>query len=210
MGRRGHVALTFDDGPDAASTPQFLDTLADLGWHATFFMLGEMTRRDPGLARAVADAGHEIGVHGDVHGNMLRRTPRHAADDIARVHETVTARDRSRALLVPPSVRHLVVRVVARRATARDDDRTLDHLGSRLATRGHARRRSSPTSPAATSTVAPCCSTTPTAPRIPGRGTRRSTRCPASPTSSPRAALTVGTVGAHGIGEPVPRHRSAR
>ena len=97
MGRRGHVALTFDDGPDAASTPQFLDTLADLGWHATFFMLGEMTRRDPGLAGAVADAGHEIGVHGDVHGNMLRRTPRHAADDIARAYETITRRDRSRA-----------------------------------------------------------------------------------------------------------------
>ena len=138
-GRRGHVALTFDDGPDATSTPQFLDTLADLGWHATFFMLGEMTRRDPGLARAVAEAGHEIAVHGDVHGNMLRRTPRHAADDIARAHETIARGDGRRTPLVPPSVRHLVVRVVARGATARDDDRALDHVGSRLAARGHAR-----------------------------------------------------------------------
>jgi peptidoglycan/xylan/chitin deacetylase (PgdA/CDA1 family) len=89
VGRPGHVALTFDDGPDAASTPQFLDVLADLGWHATFFMLGEMTRRDPGVARAVADAGHEIAVHGDVHGNMLRRTPRRAADDIARAYDRI-------------------------------------------------------------------------------------------------------------------------
>ena len=89
VGRRGHVALTFDDGPDAASTPQFLDALAALGWHATFFMLGEMTRRDPGVARAVADSGHEIAVHGDVHGNMLRRTPSRARDDIRRAHETI-------------------------------------------------------------------------------------------------------------------------
>jgi peptidoglycan/xylan/chitin deacetylase (PgdA/CDA1 family) len=89
VGRRGHVALSFDDGPDASSTPRFLDVLADLGWHATFFMLGEMTRRDPALARAVADAGHEIAVHGDVHGNMLRRTPRHAADDIARAYDSI-------------------------------------------------------------------------------------------------------------------------
>jgi peptidoglycan-N-acetylglucosamine deacetylase len=89
VGRPGHVALTFDDGPDAASTPQFLDALDALGWRATFFMLGEMTRRDPGLARAVADAGHEIAVHGDVHGNMLRRTPRRAADDIARAFGSV-------------------------------------------------------------------------------------------------------------------------
>jgi peptidoglycan-N-acetylglucosamine deacetylase len=89
VGRPGHVALTFDDGPDATSTPRFLEVLADLGWHATFFMLGEMTKRDPGLARAVADAGHEIAVHGDVHGNMLRRTPRGAADDITRAYDRI-------------------------------------------------------------------------------------------------------------------------
>jgi peptidoglycan/xylan/chitin deacetylase (PgdA/CDA1 family) len=89
VGRPGHVALTFDDGPDPASTPQFLDALDALGWRATFFMLGDMTRRDPGVAKAVAEAGHEIAVHGDVHGNMLRRTPRHAGDDIARGYDTV-------------------------------------------------------------------------------------------------------------------------
>lgn len=89
VGRRGHVALTFDDGPDAASTPRFLDALDALGWHATFFMLGEMTRRDPGVARAVADAGHEIAVHGDVHRNMLRRTPRQTRDDIDRAYGSI-------------------------------------------------------------------------------------------------------------------------
>lgn len=89
VGRKGHVALTFDDGPDAGSTPAFLEQLDALGWHATFFMLGEMTRRDPGLAREVAERGHEIGVHGDVHGNMLRRTPRVTRDDIARAYESV-------------------------------------------------------------------------------------------------------------------------
>jgi len=30
-GRADHVALTFDDGPDAASTPYFLDLLDELG-----------------------------------------------------------------------------------------------------------------------------------------------------------------------------------
>ncbi|MGP2438842.1 polysaccharide deacetylase family protein, partial [Streptomyces sp. JW3] len=37
-GRPGHVALTFDDGPDPASTPRFLDVLDDLGVRATFFV----------------------------------------------------------------------------------------------------------------------------------------------------------------------------
>jgi len=91
VGRKGHVALTFDDGPDPVSTPQFLDQLDALEWRATFFMLGEMARRDPGLARAVAERGQEVGVHGDVHGNMLRRTPRRAADDVARAYDSIAA-----------------------------------------------------------------------------------------------------------------------
>jgi peptidoglycan/xylan/chitin deacetylase (PgdA/CDA1 family) len=89
IGRRGHVALTFDDGPDAASTPAFVRALDQLGWTATFFMLGSMVRKDPGVAREVAAAGHEIGLHGDVHGNMLRRSPRRAAADIAAGFDTV-------------------------------------------------------------------------------------------------------------------------
>jgi peptidoglycan/xylan/chitin deacetylase (PgdA/CDA1 family) len=91
VGRTGHVALTFDDGPDPESTPRFLDALDDVAWKATFFMLGDMTRRDPDVARAVAERGHEIAVHGDVHGNMLRRTPRHARDDIRRAFDSVSA-----------------------------------------------------------------------------------------------------------------------
>jgi peptidoglycan/xylan/chitin deacetylase (PgdA/CDA1 family) len=89
LGRPGHVALTFDDGPDAESTPAFLNVLDDLGWKATFFMLGDMVRKAPGVAAEVAAAGHEIAVHGDVHGNMLRRTPRRTADDITAAYDSV-------------------------------------------------------------------------------------------------------------------------
>ena len=89
LGRPGHVALTFDDGPDPESTPEFLRVLDTLGWHATFFMLGDMVRRAPALAGEVAAAGHEIAVHGDTHGNMLRRTSRVAADDITRARDTI-------------------------------------------------------------------------------------------------------------------------
>lgn len=89
VGDRGHVALTFDDGPDPASTPQFLAALDQIGWRATFFMLGDMARRAPGLAAEVVAAGHEVGVHGDVHRSQLRRTPRAVADDIARAREAV-------------------------------------------------------------------------------------------------------------------------
>jgi peptidoglycan-N-acetylglucosamine deacetylase len=88
-GQPGHVALTFDDGPDPTSTPAVLQELDRLGWHATFFMLGTMARRAPALVGEVAAAGHEVAVHGDEHRNMLRRTPRGARDDIRRATDTV-------------------------------------------------------------------------------------------------------------------------
>ena len=89
LGRPAHVALTFDDGPDPASTPAFLDQLAALGWRATFFMLGCMVRQAPGLAAEVAAAGHEIAVHGDQHRSELWRTPGAVADDLARAQDAI-------------------------------------------------------------------------------------------------------------------------
>jgi peptidoglycan/xylan/chitin deacetylase (PgdA/CDA1 family) len=75
VGRAGHVALTFDDGPDPGSTPAFLDTLDTLGWKATFFMLGSMASAWPELTAEVAQRGHEVAVHGWTHSNHLRHGP---------------------------------------------------------------------------------------------------------------------------------------
>ena len=83
IGRRTHVALTFDDGPDLASTPRFLDELDCLGWHATFFLLGERARRAPDLVRSLVDRGHEIGLHGYRHHSHLLMTPRAVHRDLA-------------------------------------------------------------------------------------------------------------------------------
>jgi peptidoglycan/xylan/chitin deacetylase (PgdA/CDA1 family) len=91
VGRAGHVALSFDDGPDPVSTPEILRVLDELGWRATFFMLGDMVRRAPAVALEVAAAGHEVAVHGDQHRNMLRRTPRATRDDVARSYDCVAA-----------------------------------------------------------------------------------------------------------------------
>ncbi|MGI9032773.1 MAG: polysaccharide deacetylase family protein [Acidimicrobiales bacterium] len=83
------VGLTFDDGPDPASTPAFLDALDDLGWKATFFMLGRMVRRSPGLAASVAAAGHEVAVHGDSHRSHGWRSPADVGADLERATATV-------------------------------------------------------------------------------------------------------------------------
>ena len=89
VGAVGHVALTFDDGPDPVSTPEFLRVLDDLGWKATFFMLGDMVRAAPGLAAEVVAAGHEVGVHADVHRSQKRMSPRAIREDVARAYDAV-------------------------------------------------------------------------------------------------------------------------
>jgi peptidoglycan/xylan/chitin deacetylase (PgdA/CDA1 family) len=90
VGASGHVALTFDDGPQADSTPAFLEALDRLGWRATFFMLGSMVERSPALAAEVASAGHEIAVHGHLHRSEMFRTPRALRDDLARAVDTIS------------------------------------------------------------------------------------------------------------------------
>jgi peptidoglycan/xylan/chitin deacetylase (PgdA/CDA1 family) len=91
LGTPGHVALTFDDGPDPSGTPAVLAALAELGWRATFFMLGTQARAHPGLAAAVTDAGHEVALHGDEHRYLFTRGHRAIRDDLTRGVEELRA-----------------------------------------------------------------------------------------------------------------------
>ena len=61
------VAITFDDGPDAAVTPRVLEILARENVRATFFLLGRAIEKCPGLLKEMSDAGHAIGIHGYDH-----------------------------------------------------------------------------------------------------------------------------------------------
>jgi peptidoglycan/xylan/chitin deacetylase (PgdA/CDA1 family) len=85
---RGY-ALTFDDGPHAQGTPAMLKILADASVGATFFLVGEQVARDPALAREVAAAGHQIGLHCYRHRNLLRLPPSSVRDDIARAEAII-------------------------------------------------------------------------------------------------------------------------
>ncbi|MCL5077482.1 MAG: polysaccharide deacetylase family protein [Actinobacteria bacterium] len=82
-----NIALTFDDGPDPKSTPLFLDLLDELGIKATFFMLGSMAEKSPGLVVEVRDRGHEIALHGYHHNNLLFRTPKFTREDINKGYD---------------------------------------------------------------------------------------------------------------------------
>ena len=90
------VALTFDDGPDARSTPALLDLLRDERVPAAFFCIGRNISAQPELAARIVREGHLLANHTYSHSNAtnffgveklveeLMRT-QSAAQDAARV-----------------------------------------------------------------------------------------------------------------------------
>jgi peptidoglycan-N-acetylglucosamine deacetylase len=83
-----HVALTYDDGPDPASTPHFLELLARFHVRATFFVIGKHIA-DGGLLREMVAQGHEIGIHGWDHTPTVLRGPDRMGEEIARTRGLV-------------------------------------------------------------------------------------------------------------------------
>lgn len=57
------VALTVDDGPDAAATPAILNVLRKHDAQATFFLIGSRVGGNEKLLRKMRAQGHELGNH---------------------------------------------------------------------------------------------------------------------------------------------------
>ena len=76
------VALTFDDGPNPDATPLILDTLAEKGVRAAFFVLGSHAERWPELVRRISSEGHQLGNHGYFHRKLQFKSPFYVSRDI--------------------------------------------------------------------------------------------------------------------------------
>lgn len=57
------VALTFDDGPNPATTTRILDTLAKYDAKATFYVLGSLISGNEAILKRAQADGHEIANH---------------------------------------------------------------------------------------------------------------------------------------------------
>lgn len=80
--RPDEIALTFDDGPNPAWTPQLLEILAKHNMKATFFLVGKYAEAEPALTRALADAGHLIGNHTWSHPNLAVTAPARVREEL--------------------------------------------------------------------------------------------------------------------------------
>lgn len=71
-----HIALTFDDGPNTAVTPQVLDLLEKYDIRASFFLIAQNITPDSArMARRAFEMGCEIENHSVTHRAMDRMAP---------------------------------------------------------------------------------------------------------------------------------------
>ena len=85
----GKIALTFDDGPNPAVTPQLLDLLDRYSARATFFLIGKFVRECPSLVQEMSVRGHVIGNHTDTHPNLFLKSRSGIRDELARCQAAV-------------------------------------------------------------------------------------------------------------------------
>ncbi len=76
------VVLTFDDGPDAETTPRILDMLREACVRAAFFVLGGQAEEHPNLLKRELAEGHTVGGHTMSHADLSEETFAAATRDI--------------------------------------------------------------------------------------------------------------------------------
>lgn len=81
-GPKGYVALTFDDGPSGEITERLLKGLKERNVKATFFVCCYRMDQYPETLTAIAQDGHEIGLHSCCHQYMNKMTAEEIAADM--------------------------------------------------------------------------------------------------------------------------------
>lgn len=83
------IALTFDDGPHPTLTPRILEILAKYNVPATFFMVGQNVLNYQEAARAVIEAGHEVGNHTFTHPHLANLGEEGIMEEIGRCEDVL-------------------------------------------------------------------------------------------------------------------------
>ena len=86
------VYITFDDGPNALTTPRLLRLLDRLAVPATFFCVGDNVRRYPEHYRDILAAGHAAGNHTYHHIRGLRLPASAYMSDVQLAAELIHSR----------------------------------------------------------------------------------------------------------------------
>jgi peptidoglycan-N-acetylglucosamine deacetylase len=76
------LCLTFDDGPDPATTPELLDILDQYHVKAIFFCNGQAAEKYPFLVKKIKEEGHIAGNHGFAHTDGWKTNTEDYCEDV--------------------------------------------------------------------------------------------------------------------------------
>ncbi len=68
---------------------KLLETFAQAGVRATFFVLGHVAEKHPQIVKEIAAAGHEVGTHGFAHEFIYRMKPKEFREQMRRSVQTL-------------------------------------------------------------------------------------------------------------------------
>lgn len=85
----GYVALTFDDGPNAANSWSLLEALKSAGLRATMFSVGRNIHRYADVVRAENDAGMWLGNHSWSHPHMTRLSEPEMERELSQTQDAI-------------------------------------------------------------------------------------------------------------------------
>ncbi|HWR17297.1 MAG TPA: XrtA system polysaccharide deacetylase [Terriglobales bacterium] len=69
------------------TTEIVLEMLGEMGTKATFFTLGWVAEKRPGLVRRIAEAGHEVACHSNLHRQVFTLSPTEFREDSGRAKQ---------------------------------------------------------------------------------------------------------------------------
>ncbi|UVS81912.1 polysaccharide deacetylase family protein [Actinokineospora sp. UTMC 2448] len=98
----GYVALTFDDGPNPATTLRLLAALEDADARATFFTVGRNIDANPHLQRVTQDAGMWIANHTYTHPNLTELSRQEVFSELVKTQVATVRVNRTWPTLFRP------------------------------------------------------------------------------------------------------------
>lgn len=87
------VALTFDDGPYAGWTAEYLKVLEDYQVPAVFFVVGTRVEQYPEIARKIVEHGFDLGSHSYRHAKLTLIKPEVLQEDFRKTEAALSVAD---------------------------------------------------------------------------------------------------------------------
>lgn len=89
INHKSNIYLTFDDGPNAQTTPRLLALLEKYQVQATFFVVGEVAEKEPTIINDIANKGHALANHSYSHTQFSKLPLKEQLNEIVLTNKVI-------------------------------------------------------------------------------------------------------------------------